>query len=141
MAANKTHATNESVKEYLASIEDETQRADSLVLLKMMEEITKVKPKLWSNGIIGFGEVSYKSERSACAGEWFKLGFAPRKGKLSIALMCDMKANAPLFEELGKHKTGAGCLYVNQLADVHIPTLKKLLVVGFKTRMPGQIGN
>lgn len=137
--ANKTHATTDSVKDYIASIEDETQRADSAVLIKMMEEVTKAKPKVWSNGIIGFGDVSYKSERSACAGDWFKLGFAPRKGKLSITLMCDMKANAPLLEKLGKHQTGAGCLYIKQLSDVDIPTLKKLLVVGFNTRMPGQI--
>lgn len=139
MAANKTHATTDSVKAYIAGIEDATQRADSAVLIKLMEEVTKAKPKLWSNGVIGFGDVSYKSARSACAGDWFKLGFSPRKTALSVHLMCDLTPHAPLLEKLGKFKKGAGCLYVKRLSDVDVPTLRKLLVIGFKTPIPGQV--
>ena len=32
-----------------------------------------------------------------------------------------------LLKKLGKHKTGKGCLYINQLADVDLPTLKELV--------------
>ena len=32
-----------------------------------------------------------------------------------------------LMQKLGKYETGAGCLYIKRLSDVHVPTLKKLI--------------
>lgn len=36
-----------------------------------------------------------------------------------------------LLERLGKHKRGAGCLYVNKLADVDIAILEQLLAYNY----------
>jgi len=42
------------------------------------------------------------------------------------------KQREALLEKLGKFKTGKGCLYIKQLDDVHLPTLKKLIALGVK---------
>lgn len=35
--------------------------------------------------------------------------------------------DAALLKQLCKYKTSKGCLYIKQLDDIHLPTLKKLL--------------
>jgi len=37
-----------------------------------------------------------------------------------------------LLANLGKFKTGKGCLYIKKLEDVHLPTLKKIIAQSVK---------
>jgi hypothetical protein len=37
-----------------------------------------------------------------------------------------------LLKKLGKCKTGKGCLYINRLSDVHMPTLKAMIKKSFQ---------
>lgn len=55
MPPNKTQPTNASVKEYIAAIEEETQKKDALQLVALMQIITQAPPKMWGTSIIGFG--------------------------------------------------------------------------------------
>jgi hypothetical protein len=42
--------------------------------------------------------------------------------------MSGFQGSAKLLKALGKHRTGVGCLYLKSLDDVHLPTLRKLIV-------------
>ncbi len=128
----KTQVNDASVADFIAGIADVEKRKDSEVILKMMEKATKQKPKMWGSSMIGFGEVRYKSPATGREVDWFKIGFAPRKNNLSLHLVVDVKKHADTLNKLGKHKTGAGCLYINKLADVDLKVLEKMIQLAVK---------
>jgi len=125
--ANKTHPTAASVDEFLNSVEKEQKRQDSFEILAMMQELTGEKPVMWGESIVGFGQFRYKT-KSGCEDNWFTCGFSPRKANISMYLMgCDIKQSQDLLDQLGKHKTGVGCLYVNKLADIDKEVLEQII--------------
>ena len=127
MAELKTKQTDANVKDFLNNIPDKQKRDDSFAIAKMMEEATGAKPKMWGKSIVGFGNYRYKYA-SGREGDWMMTGFSPRKNDLTLYLMMGFKQHRELLEKLGKHKTSKGsCLYIKQLDDVHVPTLKKLI--------------
>ncbi len=123
----KTKPTTESVEEFINNINDEQKRKDSFVLIDMMKKATGDEPVLWSSSIIGFGNVRYKSPKTGREVDWLKIGFAPRKANFSLYLTMDIKQHEVALSKLGKHKTGAGCLYINRLEDVDLTILEKLI--------------
>lgn len=133
LAEIKTKVTSSSVDDFINNIADEQKRKDSFVILKMMEKATKLKPKMWGNSMIGFGEVRYKSPATGREVDWFAIGFSPRKANLSLHLI-DIQVHAEALSKLGKHKTGAGCLYINKLEDVDIKVLEKMIVAAAKQK-------
>ena len=131
LAAIKTKQTSASVADFINSIADEQKRKDSQVILKLMEKAMKEKPKMWSSSMIGFGNVRYKSPATGREVDWFKIGFSPRKANLSLHLI-DIQRHADALKKLGKHKTSAGCLYINKLEDVDIKVLEKMIAAAAK---------
>lgn len=123
----KTKPTTASVEDFLNNIADEQKRKDSFEILRMMQSATNEDPQLWSNSTIGFGNVRYKSPATGREVDWFKIGFSPRKAYLSLSLLGNENAKAGLLKKLGKHKTGAGCLYINKLTDIDVDVLNKLI--------------
>jgi hypothetical protein len=91
-----------------------------------MRQITNAEPRLWGGTMIGFGTYycRYPSGREV---EWFLTGFAPRKQNLSLYVMSGFDDFEHLLEKLGPHSLGKSCLYIKRLADIHVPTLKKLI--------------
>lgn len=128
----KTKPTTSSVDRFLEGIPDEQKRKDSRVILNMMEKATKEKPTMWGSSMIGFGNVRYKSPATGREVDWFKMGFSPRKANLSLHLGLDVKKHADALSRLGKHKTGVGCLYINQLDDVDLKVLEKMIAAAAK---------
>jgi hypothetical protein len=126
MAELKTKATGASVAEFLKGIADPGRRKDCRVVLAMMQEITGSRPKMWGSSIVGFGDHHYKYA-SGREGDWFVMGFSPRKQDLTLYLTSGVERHRALLEKLGKHKTGMGCLYIKTLDDVDLPTLKRVL--------------
>ena len=127
LAKIKTKATELCVEEFIDSIPEEQKRNDSTLLLKLMKKATKEKPKLWSNSMVGFGEIIVTSPATGRAVEWLRMGFAPRKGNLSIYLGGSIQDYASHLKKLGKHKTGVGCLYINKLSDVDMSVLEEMI--------------
>ena len=127
MAEIKTKKTSDSVPAFLAKIEDEEARKDSRALVRLMEEATGAKARMWGSSIVGFGDYRYKSPRTGREGDWFQVGFAPRKGTLSLYLMHGVQNHGDLLRKLGKHKTSKGCLYIKRLSDVDGAVLKRLI--------------
>jgi hypothetical protein len=126
LADIKTKPTSSGVESFIESIADEQKRKDSLVILKMMEKAMKEKPKMWGSSMIGFGDVRYKSPATGREVDWFKIGFSPRKANLSLHLI-DLQRHADALKNLGKYKTGSGCLYINKLEDVDIKILGEMI--------------
>jgi hypothetical protein len=126
MAELKTKVNDASVTAFLNKITDEEKRTDSFEILKMMEQVTKQKPKMWGASIIGFGNVHLKYE-SGRELDWFIAGFSPRKQNLTLYVTGSFNPHTDLLKKLGKHKTGVGCLYINKLKDVDKKVLKELL--------------
>jgi hypothetical protein len=124
-AENKTVATNASVGEFLAQL-DEQQRRDSQQLIEIMKDITGEPPVMWGTSIVGFGTVSltYASGRKL---DWLRIGFSPRKGKLSLYVTFDAQKYKTQLDEMGKYKIGKGCIYINKLDDVDRDKLTNII--------------
>jgi hypothetical protein len=129
MAGLATQETNKSVDQFIEGIEPTSKKEDSRVLLKIMEELSGFKPKIWGdNFIIGFGKYKYQRKGQKEEYEWFHLGFAPRKTKITVYLTMDIGQEEELLKKLGKCKWGKGCLYINKLADIDLDVLKELIL-------------
>lgn len=126
MAEMKTKLKNASVEDFLNSIADETKRADSQAISNLMAQVSGAEPKMWGDNIIGFGERHYKYE-SGREGDWFLVGFSPRKQNLTLYLVNDVEPHKDLLQKLGKHKLGKSCLYINKLSDIDMTTLHQLV--------------
>ena len=127
----KTQKNDASVDTFLAGITDDQRRADCLSVLELMKDLTGEQAVMWGKAIVGFGSFHYRGKTSE--GDWFHVGFSPRKQNLVLYLHCELEKQADLLKKLGKHKIGKSCLYLNKLEDVHIPTLKKLIKKAFKS--------
>ena len=124
---DKTSAqNNKSVKDYIASLDDEQTVKDAKTLLEMMQRISGNKPKLWNAGTIGFDTYHYKYD-SGREGDGHVIGFHPRKGKTTIYLMDGTSRYSELLAKLGKHTTTAYCLYIKRLSDVELPILEQIV--------------
>jgi hypothetical protein len=134
LAEIKTKPTSSSVEDFINSVPDEQKRKDSLVLLEMMKKASGKAPKMWGSALIGFGDKRYKSPATGREVDWFLIGFSPRKANLSLHLTISIKDHATALEKLGKHKTGAGCLYINKLEDVDLKVLKGMIESSLKNK-------
>lgn len=126
MAENKTKPTTASVLDFLNSVENEKRREDGLKLFEIFNEVLDEPAVMWGESIVGYGEYHYKYD-SGREGDFLLTGFAPRKSNLSVYIMPGFKRYAELLEKLGKHRTGASCLYINKLENIDQEVLKTLI--------------
>ncbi|MES2038376.1 MAG: DUF1801 domain-containing protein [Pseudomonadota bacterium] len=126
MAENKTKATDNSVDEYIAAIEDEIRRKDCTTLIRLMSKVTKQAAVMWGSSIVGFGSYHYRYE-SGREGDSCLLGFSSRKGDISLYGLKAAANHEELLSNLGKTKSGKGCLYIRKLSDVDIKVLETLI--------------
>ncbi len=134
MAENKTKETDASVDAFLSAIEDEQRRADCFAVAKLMQQVTKAKPKMWGSSIVGFGSYHYKYE-SGREGDSPLVGFSPRKQALTLYITSGFAAYDDLLKKLGKFKTGGGCLYIKRMADLDQKVLKEMIKQSVEHKM------
>lgn len=138
MSEAKTQITDVDPADFIAAVEPDRRREEAQVLDALFRRVTGEAPKMWGPTIIGYGEyrTTYASGRDV---HWMRAGFSPRKAKLSLYLMggyCDEltgKHRDELLARLGKHSTGASCLYVNKLADIDLAVLEEMLAADWAT--------
>lgn len=125
MAEPKTKPTQERVKDFLSKMSDDDRSKDCQTIVKLMSEATGSKPEMWGPSIVGFGRhiVQYAKGREA---EWMVIGFSPRKNDLTLYLG-GLDKQKDLMKQLGKHRTGKGCLYIKKLEDVDTNVLRELI--------------
>ena len=129
MTQNKTALTDASVDEFIASIAHPTRRQDAAVLVDLFSNVTEFAPKMWGDSILGFGQYNCRYA-TGCEGDFLATGFSPRKSNLSIYIMPGYGDFPDILKNLGKHKLGKSCLYVNKLADIDLDVLAQLITAG-----------
>lgn len=125
MAALKTQPNDQSVADFIDSVEPEWKRDDARELLTLLEKITGEKPVMWGDSIVGFGNYHYKY-KTGREGDWFLAGFSPRKTSMTIYIMGGFEGQEEHLENLGKHKKSVGCLYVKKLVDIDLNILEQM---------------
>jgi len=130
----KTKPTKDSVIDFINKVADEQKRKDSFLLIEMMKKASGAEPVLWSSSIIGFGNKRYKSPATGREVDWLLIGFSPRKANLALHLTVSIQQHAAALNKLGKHKTGAGCLYINKLDDIDLNVLNEIIEASLQTK-------
>ncbi len=126
----KTKKTTSSVRTFISRIKEIEKRNDVNTLIKIFTKITKKKPIMWGDSIVGFGEYHYKSI-SGREGDWPLTGFSPRKQNLTIYIMLGFEQYKNIMKNLGSYKTSRSCLYIKKLSDIDTSILKKLIKKSF----------
>ncbi|GKW47483.1 hypothetical protein NCCP2050_31750 [Planococcus sp. NCCP-2050] len=126
MYEQKTKETDESVIEFIESVENPKKRQDAYRLLEIFEETSGYPAKMWGPSIIGFGSYHYVYA-SGHEGDAPLVGFSPRKAKITLYFATGDDERIQLLEKLGKHTSGKGCVYINKTDDVDISVLKQLI--------------
>ncbi|MBC8311763.1 MAG: DUF1801 domain-containing protein [Candidatus Marinimicrobia bacterium] len=126
MTENKTKPTSVSVNDFIAKIENNRRRSDTLIALKIYKELTGLPPVMWGPSIIGFGihHYAYKSGRK---GTVPTAGYSPGKANMTFYVGNEFKGAETLYASLGKHKKSVACLYINKLDDVDLQVLREII--------------
>ena len=127
MAVSKTKPTEISAEVFIAAVSDPVRRADAVILCEMMARLSGESPVMWGPSIVGFGTRHYRYD-SRREGDICRIGFSPRTGSQVLYIAGVPEA---MFERLGKHKRGAGCLYVTKLADVDLTVLEEIVAASW----------
>lgn len=125
-STNKTIETKNSVDDFLNAVADETKRSDSFQLKALMEKLSGFEARMWGPSIVGFGSYHYKYA-SGREGDAPLVGFSPRAKEISLYLYQDFTDREKLLQQFGKHRSGAGCVYIKKLQDINIEVLAKLI--------------
>lgn len=122
----KTKETDESVIEFIESVDNPKKREDAYRLLDIFAEVTGYEAKMWGPSIIGFGKYHYKY-KTGHEGDAPLVGYSPRKAKISLYFAPGDSERDNLLKDFGKHTTGKACVYINKLADIDVEILKSLI--------------
>ncbi|ODP39644.1 DUF1801 domain-containing protein [Sphingomonas turrisvirgatae] len=125
MAELKTQPSATSVAAFLDAVEPPQRQADGRTVCHLLQRITGEEPRMWGPSIVGFGSYSYTYD-SGRSGTMCRLGFSPRKANLVLYVLSGRDGEADKLARLGKHKTGASCLYINKLADIDLAVLEAI---------------
>ena len=123
----KTKETDNSVIEFIESVDNPKKREDAYKILKIFEETTGYEAKMWGPSIIGFGSYHYKYD-TGHEGDAPLAGFSPRKAKISLYFSPTLPNREEILSRFGKHTTGKACVYINKLADVDEDVMRELIV-------------
>ncbi|OZU89347.1 hypothetical protein CIL03_06425 [Virgibacillus indicus] len=122
----KTKENDNSVIEFIESVETPKKREDAYRLLDIFTETTGYPAKMWGPSIIGFGSYHYKYA-SGHEGDAALVGFSPRKAKISLYFATGDDKREELLKDFGKHTAGKACVYINKVADIDVDVLKALI--------------
>lgn len=128
MAYAKTTYTPQNVIDFINSfVNNDQKKADSLLLIELMQKWSDSEPKMWGPSIIGFGNYHYKYA-SGHQGDAPVLSFSPRKAALTFYVYSDTEKSKKLLADLGKFKISKACIYAKKLSDINLPILKELCI-------------
>lgn len=125
MAELETKPTEADVDAFLATL-DPPRQEDCRTLVALMHEVTGAPPVLWGPSIVGFGRYHYRYPTGQ-EGDWFLVGFSPRKKALTLYIMPGFAGYETLMARLGRHTTGQSCLYLKRLSDVDADVLREVV--------------
>ncbi len=124
MAEPKTQPTDASVADFLNAVPNDNRRVDAMELDEMMRAASGEAPVIWGTNIVGYGALSYAGSGGKQT-TWPEIAFSPRKRELVLYL--NTAVEDALFERLGPHRRGVGCLYLKRLSDIDRAELRTVL--------------
>lgn len=124
MAEPTTRPTDADVDEFLAAVSPERRRDDARALDAMLRAASGEVPVVWGRSIIGYGEAELPGSGGASR-SWPVISFAARKAELVLYLNTELEPE--MFDDLGPHRRGVGCLYVKRLDDVDLAVLRRIV--------------
>ncbi|MCQ6560563.1 DUF1801 domain-containing protein [Paenibacillus mendelii] len=122
----KMKENDNSVIEFIESVDSLKKREDAYKLLDIFTETTGFPAKMWGPSMIGFGAYHYKYE-SGHEGDAPLVGFSPRKAKISLYFATGDIEREMLLRDFGKHTAGKACVYINKVDDIHVDVLQALI--------------
>ncbi|WP_062104362.1 DUF1801 domain-containing protein [Bacillus niameyensis] len=122
----KTKENDESVIEFIESVDSPKKREDAYKLLDIFTETSGYEAKMWGPSIIGFGSYHYKYE-SGHEGDAPLVGFSPRKAKISLYFATGDTKRDEILKKFGKHTSGKACVYISKVADIDVEVLRELI--------------
>ena len=126
MAENKTRPSEASVEDFISTRANAEQQEDLVVLMSLMQRITRTRPRMWGPSIVGYGAYRYRYA-SGRTGEMPLAAFAIR-GRDLVVYLADWPERKGLRAQLGKHRMGKSCLYFRRLSDLDKKVLEELIV-------------
>ncbi|MBG6225500.1 hypothetical protein IWX63_002072 [Arthrobacter sp. CAN_A2] len=130
MAELLTQPTGQDPRSFIEALAHPTRRADALVLLDLMGRVTGESAAMWGPSMIGFGRYHYRYA-SGHEGDALCVGFSPRATAQALYGLLAAPGAEELLPQLGRHRRGAGCLYVTSLAAVDLAVLEDLVRRGY----------
>ena len=127
------------VDAFIAAVIPPRRRRDAETLLDLFARATGAEPRLWGT-IVGYGQYHYRYA-SGREGDAPAAGFAPRKAAMSVYLVDGVGAYADLLSRLGPHRTGVGCLYLNDLKQNDLDVLEEMVRSSYAALTSGIYGN
>ena len=122
----KTRKNSASVGSFVDGVDSEKRRKDCRTVMKLMKEVTGKPPVMWGTSIICYGAYRY-TNTTRIENEWPLTGLSPRKNELTVYIMPGFSKYRAIMDKIGKHRTGKSCLYIRDLDDIHMPSLRKLI--------------
>ena len=117
------------VEAAIAAIDHDGKRADAEALLAIYRDASGYEPFLANPRLIGFGRYAY-TYKSGHSGTSLATGFGLSKARIALHIMPGYTDFPEIMARLGKHKTGAACVYINKLADADTDALRDLIKAG-----------
>ncbi|MDH5451986.1 MAG: DUF1801 domain-containing protein [Paracoccaceae bacterium] len=131
MATNKTLPTDMRVEDYIATVQPAKRAAEADILNRLFRDVTGFQPVMWGASIIGYGRYHYRYA-SGREGDFLATGFSPRKAAISIYILPGYSDFGHILKDLGKHRLGKSCLYINKLDDIDLGVLGRLIRSGLQ---------
>lgn len=115
------------VRQVIDAIGHQGRREDAAALTALIAEATGEEPKVWSAGTIGFGQYHYRYEKTGQEGDFFDIGFAPRKDKITLYVMSGLRGFDDILERLGRHQASKSTIHFRRLDDLDRNVLVELV--------------
>ncbi|NND01708.1 MAG: DUF1801 domain-containing protein [Acidimicrobiia bacterium] len=116
----------ESVNEVIDAVAHDGRRADAAELVAIMKQVTGEQPKVWSAGTIGFGSYYYRY-KTGQEGDFFSVGFAPRRDKITLYIMSGLRGFEDILDRLGPHRASKSTVHIKRLSDLDRSALEDLI--------------
>jgi hypothetical protein len=131
MAELRTQPTAQDPLAFIGTVTHPTRRRDAEELLELMGRVTGETAVMWGPSMIGFGQYHYRYA-SGHEGDALAVGFSPRASAQALYGLLSAPEAELLLPRLGRHRRGAGCLYLTSLGSVDAGVLEELVDTGYR---------
>lgn len=131
----KTKPTSLTPQGFVEGLDAPRRVEHGRLLLEIFGRATGHEPVMWGPSMIGYGEVHYRYATGR-QGDTFRVGFSPRKAKISLYGLTGSSVAQKQLVLLGKHSVGAACLYINKPEDVDLGVLEEMIQYAWASETP-----